>query len=232
MSMWAQTYNSGWRGYREYRASRGGGECVNRSGSIHCDVPDGQIGKLMSAIVLPDAWMDRVLAQIHAQDEVKRIEEERHQAQLKLKRLAQVYVDGLKPELEYRREKQALEDRLTSLRMPGVDAAVEAGRLLENLDWLWADAGLGERRRILMAMLDAVYVDAVEEKAIVAIKPKPAFRPLLEMATTRQGSGVVLIMQPPPSHDSAEAAQSCSWWRRGRVERAHKHETTLLVAAA
>ena len=41
-----------------------------------------------------------------------------------------------------------------------------------------------EKRKLLMAMLDAVYVDTVEEKAVVAIRPKPAFRPLLEMATT------------------------------------------------
>ena len=44
-----------------------------------------------------------------------------------------------------------------------------------------------------MAMLDAVYVDTVEEKAAVALTPKPAFMPLFEVATTRQGSGVVLV---------------------------------------
>jgi hypothetical protein len=38
-----------------------------------------------------------------------------------------------------------------------------------------------------MTMRDAVYVDPVEEKSIVAIQPKPAFRPLFEMATTREG---------------------------------------------
>ena len=46
-------------------------------------------------------------------------------------------------------------------------------------------------------MLDAVYVDTVEEKSIVAIRPKPAFLPLFEVATTRQGSDVVLINEPP-----------------------------------
>ena len=37
-------------------------------------------------------------------------------------------------------------------------------------------------------MLDAVYVDTVEEKAIVAIRPKPVIRPLFEIATTREDS--------------------------------------------
>ena len=66
-------------------------------------------------------------------------------------------------------------------------------------------------------MLDAVYVELKEEKRIVAIKPKPAFRPLFEVATTREGSGVVLINETPPGHRNPKAS-SCSWWRRGRVE--------------
>ena len=82
-------------------------------------------------------------------------------------------------------------------------------------------------------MLDAVYLDTVEEKRIVAIRPKPAFRPLLEIATTREGSDIVLVHdsnededlggaepekqgQPPPN--GQEAGLPCSWWRRGRVE--------------
>ena len=86
-----------------------------------------------------------------------------------------------------------------------------------------------ERRRILMTMLDAVYVDTVEERRIVAIRPRPAFRPLFEIATTREGSGIVLVnekdleidTQPPPHGQGAEA-DPCSWWRRGRVELHHR----------
>lgn len=47
-------------------------------------------------------------------------------------------------------------------------------------------------------MLDAVYVDTVEEIAIVALKPKPAFQALFHIATTREGSGVVLCNENPP----------------------------------
>jgi hypothetical protein len=79
-----------------------------------------------------------------------------------------------------------------------------------------------------MAMLDAVYVDAVEEKAIVAIRAKPAFRPLLEIATTRQGSGIVLITQPPRH---VGAGDPCSWWRRGSLEVYREHGAGVLLAA-
>ena len=68
--------------------------------------------------------------------------------------------------------------------VPDADAAVTAGKLLEDLPALWEQADLGERRRILLTMLDAVYVDTVEERRIVAIRPRPAFRPLFEIATT------------------------------------------------
>ena len=69
-----------------------------------------------------------------------------------------------------------------------------------------------------MSMLDAVYVDTVEEKAIVAIRPKPAFQALFEIATTRAKGGVVLIKETPQALNEPEASASCFWWRRGRVE--------------
>ena len=65
-----------------------------------------------------------------------------------------------------------------------------------------------------MSMLDAVYVDTVEEKSIVAIRPKAASRPLLEVATTREDSDVALINEPPQTHNEPEAADLCFWWRQ------------------
>ena len=77
-------------------------------------IVDGSFG----AIVLPEAWLDRVLAQVHLVDEVKRVGEERVQMQQRLKRLGQVYLDGLLQIDEYRRQKQSLEDKLMSLVVP------------------------------------------------------------------------------------------------------------------
>ena len=127
-------------------------------------------------------------------------------------------------DVEYSRTKRILE-RLNGLVVPDADAAVTAGKLLEDPPRLWGKAGLGERRRILLTMLDSVYVDTVEEKRIVATRPRPAFRPLFEIATTRAGSGIVLVSEKPlengsqPSPHGQEAdREPCFWWRRGRVE--------------
>ena len=127
MPMWAQTYKNGNRDYREHRGSRGAGYCVDRSGSISCDIPDEQVGRILSAIVLPEAWLDRVLTQVHLADEVKWVEREK----------AQVYVGGHLTEEEYRRQKKQQKEKLRSLIVPDADAAVDAGKLLENLPSLW-----------------------------------------------------------------------------------------------
>ena len=79
----------------------------------------------------------------------------------------------------YRWELRSLEQKLAGLVVPEVDATNEAGMLLENLPELWKVADLNERRKILLNMLEAVYVDTVEEKAIVALRPKPSFQALV-----------------------------------------------------
>ena len=67
-------------------------------------------------------------------------------------------------------------------------------------------------------------MDTVEERRIVAIRPRPAFRPLFEIATTRDGAGIILVNErdlekadQPPPHGQEADAKLCSWWRRGRV---------------
>ena len=75
-----------------------------------------------------------------------------------------------------------------------------------------------QRHYLLVALLNAVHVDTVKEKSVVAIRPKPAFRPIFEVATTREGSGIALINQTPRTQDEPEASESCSWWRRGRLQ--------------
>ncbi len=75
---------------------------------------------------------------------------------------------------------------------------------------------------------------------IVAIKPKAPFKPVFEVATTREDSEVALVHDPdaepwitdqPPSHGHEEEADSCLWWRRGRVELYPEHGNRVLVAA-
>ena len=53
------------------------------------------------AFVLPEAWVDRVLSQMHLADEVERVGQERKKAEQRLRRLAQVDPDGHVADEEY-----------------------------------------------------------------------------------------------------------------------------------
>ena len=122
-----------------------------------------------------------------------------------------------------------MEMELDSLVVPEADASEQAGNLVQQLPKLWSRATLPERHELLITMLEAVYVDHKEDKAIVAIQPMPGFRAVSQVATTREGSGVLLIKEPP---DQAQMASSpCSWWRRGRVELYHEHGLGVLLLA-
>jgi hypothetical protein len=53
-----------------------------------------------------------------------------------------------------------------------------------------------EQRKLLLSMLDAVYVDAKKSKSIVAIRPKPPFKPIFQVAVTKEGSDIRIINEP------------------------------------
>ncbi|MFC1961671.1 hypothetical protein ACFLWN_01285 [Chloroflexota bacterium] len=125
--------------------------------------------------------------------------------QEKLRRMGKAYIDGVFPDEEYHRQKKLLELELESLVVPAADAAEEAGKLILNLPKLWVEANLEERRKLLLSMLDAVYVDAKKMKSIVAIRPKPPFIPVFQVAATRAGSKIRIVNEPPDSPSGGSA---------------------------
>jgi hypothetical protein len=55
-------------------------------------------------------------------------------------------------------------------------------------------------------MLEAVYFDVKQTKSIVAIKPKPPFRPIFQVAVTREGSGIHIIKNEPSDSTSKNSS--------------------------
>lgn len=148
-----------------------------------CEVIDEQVSEIVKSIVLPEDWLDRANALISEQDETALIHAKHTRVNERLNRLARVYLDGLFPEDEYRRQKRRLETELESLVVPGIDAAKEAGNLFEEIPLLWDAATLRERRDILIRLLDGVYVDMRGSRSVVSIKPKPAFAAVLDSSS-------------------------------------------------
>jgi site-specific DNA recombinase len=65
-----------------------------------------------------------------------------------------------------------------------------------DLPRLWEKATIEEQRKLLLTMLDAVYVDAMKTRSIVAIKPKPPFKPVFQVAASRNGSDIRILNEP------------------------------------
>ena len=193
--MWAQTYKSGRPFYREHKNSRSHGLCPG-GGSVTCSTLDEQVSSLIGAIELGPQWLEEVLAIISLKDEVELVRKKRQINQEKLRRMAKAYIDGVFPDEEYRRQKKLLEMELESLIIPQANAAEEAGKLIMDLPGLWAGANQEEKRKLLLTMLDAVYIDAKNTKSIIAIKPKPPFKPVFQVAASREGSDIRILNEP------------------------------------
>ena len=118
---------------------------------------------------------------------------------------------------------------LESLVVPGANAAEEVGKLIMNLRELWAEANLEERRKLLLTMLDAVYVDVKKTKSIIAIKPKPPFIPIFQIAATKGGSNIHIINEPLRTQ-SGNPAVFLVETGEGRTPRPEKAARNLLQA--
>ena len=154
------------------------------------------MSKLVEAIELKPQWLEEVLAIISLKDEVDRVKKQRLAVNEKLRRMAKAYIDGVFPDQEYNRQKKLLEMELESLVVPQADAAEEAGKLIRDLPKLWAEANPDEKRGLLLSMLDAVYFDAKKTRSIVAVKPKPPFKPVFQVAVSRRGSDIRILNEP------------------------------------
>ena len=78
---------------------------------------------------------------------------------------------------------------------------------------MWAKANQEERRKLLLTMLDVVYVDAKKSKSIIAIRPKPPFKPIFQVAAQREGSVIQILnglekSSPSPSVFLVETGES------------------------
>ena len=134
-----------------------------------------------------------MLAIVNLKDDVDRVKKERKQVQEKLKRMARTYIDGLLSEDEYSRQRKLFEQQLESLVTPEANAAEEAGKLIHDLPKLWSEANQEEQRKLLQTMLDAVYIDTKQLRSVIAVKPKPPFRPVFQVAAQQEGSLIHII---------------------------------------
>lgn len=164
---------------------------------VRVDIVQAQFGVFLKGLTLPENWREiirRAMIAKATQAGATREEVEREQERLKLKKMRTVkqYQEGSIDEAQFQGETAAVELTLRKLEVPEVDGVtseqvVEAGEHLPGMAALWEVATPEERRAMVTLMVQpgGLY-DETELKLIAALKPQPAFFPVLRM-----GAGVV-----------------------------------------
>ena len=200
--LWATSPHHGYSYYRQQGSIR---DCAVEEASVPCKMIDEQVEGIVTSLRLKPDWRESIIQRVVALSERERIQNERHQTEERLRRLGRAYVDGLIADRAYEAQQRHLKSHLASLAIPEVDIAVEAGALLDQIQELWREATIAEQNSLLVAMIDAVYLDMTSRK-VVGITPKGPFREAF-----RSLDGNLLV---PPE----EAAHVLLWWRRRGIE--------------
>lgn len=183
-------------GYRYYRdpARDKGLDCAQ--GMVSAIKAEDALGDFLRQLTLPQDWQERVLGMIQerigAQQDIAR---ERARIEGQLERLKRLFVLGDVVEAEYRAERDRLRAQLVSLTPPAMPDLEWAAELLQDFGRIWDAATLQERRKIVHALLETVYLDA-ERGPVVAIEPRADFAPLFEMVAHKLGDDGPIILKP------------------------------------
>ncbi|HEX9131768.1 MAG TPA: hypothetical protein VF844_05710, partial [Ktedonobacteraceae bacterium] len=161
---------------------------------LRSDLVRAQFGEMLKRLVLPDNWRDEILRQMLAEAQSQGIlldsmEREKERLKLKRTRVLKQYREGYIDDDEFYGEMAAVELALHQLQTPEVngvkfDDVIAAGEHIPGMAALWDEATPEERREMVMLLLEpgGLYYD-LKLKIIAALKPRPAFLPILRMLT-------------------------------------------------
>lgn len=160
--------------------------------TVRVDLVREQFGELLKGLVLPENWREMIRRKIvelagRAGADTSTSEREKERLKLKRSRILKQHREGYIDDDEMHMELGAVELALCELESAEVDGVkldeiIAAGERIPGVAALWEEATVEERREMVMVLLEpgGLYYD-LEKKAIAAIKPRPAFLPLLRM---------------------------------------------------
>ena len=141
---------------------------------------DSQVADLVSRLVLPDDWRDRLEELAEHQEERENLEGKRRYLKSKLRKLKFLFMEEDMTATEYRRRKAELQAEIDLLKAPEPPAVEEAGATLEVLAQEWASASKKYRAQMLRVIFEEIVVDVAVRK-LVCVRPYPPFVPLFRM---------------------------------------------------
>ena len=159
---------------------------------LRSDLVRAQFGEMLKHLILPDNWREEIRRQMIAEAQVQgtmidSAEREKERLKLKRTRILKQHREGYIDDEEFHGEMAAVELALHQLQTPEVngvrlDDVIAAGEHIPGMAALWDEATPEERREMVMLLLEpgGLYYD-LELKMIAALKPRPAFLPILRM---------------------------------------------------
>ena len=171
---------------RQYPCSAGGYL------QVRTDLVTRQFGELLQGLRLPTSWREIVREKMLEAAQKKgfdaeAVEREKERLKLKRGRILKQHREGYIDDEELRGEMAAVELALQDLEMPEMDGVrledvIDAGDRLPGMTALWGVATVEERREMVMLIVEpgGLHYD-VEMKEIAAIRPRPAFLPVLRL---------------------------------------------------
>jgi len=156
-----KTYNY----YREMSKQRGF-SCTHASKAIRQEEAEAQLERLITVIRLPDDWQAEIRAALDDTDQREERLKERKRLRKKLRRVAELYADGIYDRATYHQKRDELQQTLEALVVPTAESALEAGYQLETLADLWPHATAEEQREIVQLIFARVYIDLERQRLV------------------------------------------------------------------
>jgi len=165
--------------------------------TVRADLAQQQFGDLLKSLILPTNWREEIRREMLVEAQTagittETLEREKERLKLKKSRILKQHREGYIDDEEFQGEIAAVELAVRQLDLPEVggvkfEDVIEAGEHIPGMIALWDVATPEERRDMVLLLFEpgGFYYD-LEQKVIAAIKPRPAFLPVLRML-----SGVV-----------------------------------------
>ena len=203
------------KGERRYRdPAKDYDEVCPEQQSVSADIFEEPLSTFLSAMKLPEDWQAKILGRLGENIvTTDQTQQTRSRLQLQLERAKRLFMLGDMTEREYLAERTRLQNELAALRPSKVADLEHAAELLNRFGELWQRATDLERLKLFHAIIETVYV---KSERIIALEPRPAMFPLLELAARElaekeHGSAIRILppgSPPPKAGDQPDNSQS------------------------
>ncbi len=170
----AQGGREDYRYYREASQLRGFNDCPHRGMSIHAAIADAQIGRIMQAFHLPEDWQETIQKISTGEEERQKILAERKRLEDRLRRVAEMYEDGVLNRVEYEKRRMVVMKEIDALVLPDGDNLMGRGVQIETFRDIWPLASMEDQREICRLMLESVVIN-LKEKRLISVTPHKDF---------------------------------------------------------